>query len=325
MSSLITTINNAGSPQPYVLDDEMIPTPQAVLLAQTFAWEKVIKERSGTILRQLQARNIQVNTNPIAPGSQGQPPQPLLYNTVDGVIQNYGNSIYVDVFNMETNQYPLAAEAGKRLIIALMQAEDTITWTMLAQATTQYKCVQGGNGDDPTETSYNDTLTITDTLAVAQATPVFASNDGSLKFGSAPNQAAYWAYISTALRATLRANSQFLPVERYSHPVFSKEELGSMGGMRFMATTQAPIYPNLSSQGQIIFVGAVGGAQTYTSIHLEGVDKTVDFLPSQYTGPNMQQCLFTGRNIFGTSICQTTWVASFLSTASVAPSVVING
>ena len=92
-----------------------------------------------------------------------------------------------------------------------------------------------------------------------------------------------------------------------------------MGGLRFLTTNLAPVYSKLSSSGAPIYVSAFGGEQAYTNVHLEGVDKTLDWVSSNYTGNNMQQVLFTGRNIFGTAITQSTWVGSFLSTASLSP------
>jgi N4-gp56 family major capsid protein len=319
MSSLITSITNAGSPQPYTLDPELQLTPQPNLLALTFALERTIPQREGTILRRMQAKNIVPNTTPIAPGTQGSQAQTLQFNAFDTPILNYAQSIYVDLFNLNTNQLPLAAEAGKRIMIALMQAEDAIAWNMLAFSTTQYKCVQGANGQDPTEVGYNDSLTLYNTLLIANCMPTFESALGELRIGSGPVQASFWSINSTALVSTLRANSQFLPTERYPEKVYVKEEVGSMGGMRFLSTNLAPIFPALSSSGSPIYVSVFGGAQAYTNVHLEGCDKTLDWVPSNYTGNNMQQVLFTGRNIFGTAITQSTWVGSFLSTTSLSP------
>lgn len=319
MSSLITTINNAGSPQPYSLDPELQMTPQPNLIAMMFAYRKTIAERSGTILRRGQAKNLQPPTSPVAAGTQGSPPQVLQFNVYDTPILPYATSVYIDLFNLLTNQFPLAAEAGKRLMIALMQSEDTIGWNSLAFTTTQYKCVQGGNGQDPTEPSYNDTLTLANTLRVNNAMPIFESQLGSLRFGSNALQTSYWASVSSALVPTLRANSQFQPSETYPEKVAAKEEVGLMGGLRFMMTTIAPIYSELSSNNSPVYVSAFGGAEAYSDVHLEGTDKTVDYLPANYTGYNMQQVLFTGRNIFGTAVTQPTWIGSFLSTASIAP------
>lgn len=319
MSSLITSVNNAGSPQPYSLDPELQLTPQPNLIAMMFAYRKTIAEREGTIFRRSQSRNLQPNTTPIAPGTQGPQPQTLQFNVFDTPIQNYAMSVYVDLFNLRTNQLPLAAEAGKRIMIALLQAEDTIGWNSLAFSTTQYKCVQGANGQDPTEIGYNDSLTLYNTLLIDNAMPTFETELGSTRIGSSAVQNSFWSLNSTALVSSLRANSQFLPVERYSQDVYTKEEIGSMGGLRFLSSNLAPVFPKLSSSGAPIFVSAFGGAQAYTDVHLEGADKTVDWLPANYTGNNMQQVLFTGRNIFGTAITQSTWVGSFLSTASITP------
>lgn len=319
MSSLVTSVLNAGSPQPYSIDPEMQMTPQGNLIAQLFGYKKMIGEREGTILRRVQGVNLTPSTTPIAPGTQGSQAEALQFKMFDTPILNYAKSVYVDLFNLKTNQLPLAAEAGKRLIIALMQAEDIITWNLLAYSTTQYKCVQGGNGLDPTEVSYYDSLTLNNTLIMANTMLTFGTQLGSPRIGSGGVAPSYWSLNSAALTSTLRANSEFQSVQKYPEDIYCDEEVGSMGGMRFFATTLAPIYPRLSSNGTPIYVSAFGGASAYTDVHLEGSDKTVDWVPSNYTGANMQQVLFTGRDIFGTAITQSTWVGSFLSTASLTP------
>lgn len=319
MSSLITSVRNAGSPQPYCLDPEMQMTPQGNTIAQLFAYNKEIPEREGTIFRRMQGNNLTPSTTPIAAGTQGSQAETLQFNAFDTPILNYGKSVYVDLFNLKTNQLPLAAEAGKRLIIALIQAEDLITWNLLAFSTTQYRCTQGGNGLDPTEVSYYDSLTLNNTLMMANAMLTFGTELGSPRIGSGGIAPSYWSINSAALTSTLRANSEFTPVQRYPEDVYCDDEIGTMGGIRFLATTLAPIFPRLSSNGTPIYISAFGGAQAYTNVHLEGSDKTVDWTPANYTGINMQQVLFTGRDIFGTAITQSTWVGSFLSTASISP------
>ena len=314
----ITTISNTGSPQPFYLYPQMQPTPQPNLIAMSWAQNFSIPANSGTILRNTRMNNMKPVLTPIPPGSQGSPPQPLVYTTVDTPVNNYGMSTYIDVFNIATNQLPLTEEAGKRLGIAMMQSEDLIGWNTLASSTNTIRATGGGNGDDPTDPSYNDLLLLSTALQNQQAMIVMKAQPGTLRFGSSPNPASYWMMTNTALNATFRSNSQFLPTERYPEPVYAEEEIGSMGQIRIFSTQVAPIYPQLSANGNPIYISAYGGVHAYSNVHVEGFERVIDFVPANMTGPSGQQVGLNARTMFGCGIIQSTWMGTFLCTASLA-------
>ena len=74
-------------------------------------------------------------------------------------------------------------EATKRLGVSLRQTEDQLTRDMLASTAAFINCVNGTNGDNPTEMARGDVDNVIQTLAGNNAYTIADNIEGDDKFG----------------------------------------------------------------------------------------------------------------------------------------------
>lgn len=90
-------------------------------------------------------------------------------------------------------------EAAQRLGVSLRQTEDQLMRDMLASTASFINCVNGSDGDNPTEITRADVDTVVRTLRGNNAYSFLSGVEGENKFGTAPVRDAYFGLGHTDL------------------------------------------------------------------------------------------------------------------------------
>jgi N4-gp56 family major capsid protein len=137
----------------------------------------------GTTLRR--RRYNPLATAPVPLGNSGITPAPqtLTAINIDAQLDFYGTYILINEQVTLQSQDPVLNEAALRLGVSLRQTEDQLMRDMLASTASFINCVNGTDGDNPTEITRADVDTVVRTLRGNNAYSFLSGVEGENKFG----------------------------------------------------------------------------------------------------------------------------------------------
>lgn len=184
------------------------------------------------------------------------------------------------------SQDPVLNEAAIRLGVSLRQTEDELTRNMLASTASFVNCVNGVNGDTPTEITRSDINDVVRALLDADARTILDSIEGEDKFGTAPVRDAYFALCSTKLTGDLDAVDGFISKNQYPSPMNAlRDEWGSIGNLRFLVSSIGSVSSSSSANGNDVFNIFCVGMEAYACIEQDGYSAKFIYRPPIYDGP----------------------------------------
>lgn len=184
------------------------------------------------------------------------------------------------------NQDPTLNECAARLGVALRQTEDELTRDMLAATAAFINCVNGVNGDNPTELSAADISLVIRALLSANAYTISDNIEGEDKFGTAPVRNAYFAMCSTDLTADLESTAGFIAVNQYPSPMRALEsEWGAVQNLRFLISSIGSVTQNASNLGANVYNIFVTGLEAYANVLQDGYSAQFIYTPPAFSGP----------------------------------------
>lgn len=177
-------------------------------------------------------------------------------------------------------------EAAARLGVSLRQTEDQLTRDMLAAGAAFVNCVNGINGDNPTEITQTDAQDIVRTLLGNDAYTIATNIEGDDKFGTAPVRDAYFALCSTGLTSDLDNTPGFIQKTQYPSPMKAlPSEWGSLGNLRFLISSIGSQTANASNLGATVYNIFCVGMEAYACIEQDGYSAQFIYRPPIYDGP----------------------------------------
>jgi N4-gp56 family major capsid protein len=151
----------------------------------------------------------------------------------------------------------------------MRETEDELARNMLVATASQINCVNGLNGDNPTELNRADIDTVVQTLLGNDAMMISDNIEGSLKFGTAPVREAFWAMMKTDILDDLEAVQGFLSQAQYpSNMNVLDSEWGSVGNIRFTYSSRGSTTANGSLNGATVYNIFVAAQESYACIDL---------------------------------------------------------
>jgi len=169
------------------------------------------------------------------------------------------------------NQDPVLNEHAARLGQSLRETEDELIRDMLAGTAGVINCVNGVNGDNPTEITRADVNNGTATLQNNNAE--FTSNviQGEDRFGTGPVRDSYFAMADTRMIGQLENCNGFLNTAQYaSQKNISPAEWGNVGNVRFFLSSRGSMDPGASMLGNDIYNIFITGQDAYAKIEQNG-------------------------------------------------------
>lgn len=180
-------------------------------------------------------------------------------------------------------------EAAIRLGVSLRQTEDELTRNMLASTASQVNCVNGVNGDVPTEITRADIDGIVQTLLGANAYMFMSGIEGEDKYGTAPVRNAYFALANTDLTSNLSSVDGFIHQSQYpSQQSVLDSEWGSVANLRFLVSSIGSSASNASANGNTVYNVFCVGKEAYACVEQDGASAQFIYRPAVYSGPLAQ-------------------------------------
>ena len=279
----ITTSAVLPPPVQQAFDMKLLSRPMPYLIHSKFAMKKTLSSRNGNIIRMRRYNRLDLATAPLGPTGVTPPAQTLSAVDIDAQIQWYGSYCVITDQVSLINEDPVLNETASVLSQCLRETEDALVRNLLQSTASVLNCVGGTNGDSPTELTRNDLDIVTRTLVGANARKISGVIEGQNKFGTGPIREAYFAMMHTDLINDLEAVNGFLSVAQYPFQGnILSAEWGSVGNIRFLASSEGSLVPNGSLAGNDYYNVFVTGEESYACIDLEEANAQFIYRPLGY-------------------------------------------
>lgn len=282
----ITTTSSLTAPVQQSFSYKLLSVAVPNMIHKIPATKKRMPRNGGTTLRM--RRYNPLNTAMVPLGNTGvtPPSQQLTAVDIDAKVSFYGTYVQLNEQVTLQNQDPVLNEATQRLGVSLRQTEDQLTRDMLAATAGFINCVNGPNGDNPTEISRGDVNEVVRTLLNNDAYTIMDNIEGELKFGTTPVRDAYFALCSTELTSDLDATVGFTQKSTYPSPMNAlRSEWGSIGNLRFLVSSIGSKTLAASRDGATVYNIFCVGMEAYACVEQDGYSASFIYRPPIYDGP----------------------------------------
>jgi len=282
----ITTTSVLPAPVQHPFSFKLLSVPVPYMIHKIPAELKAMPRNGGTTLRM--RRYNPLATAPVPLGNSGvtPPPQTLTAINIDAQMSFYGTYVLLNEQVTLQNQDPVLNEAAQRLGVSLRQTEDQLMRDMLASTASFINCVNGTNGDVPTEITRADIDVVIRTLRGNNAYSFLSGVDGDLKFGTAPVRDAYFALGHTDMIGQLDNVNGFIQKWNYPNQQTTLDaEWGSVANARYLLSSIGSISANASALGANVYNLFHCGREAFAAIEQDGYSAQFIYRPPIYDGP----------------------------------------
>jgi len=267
----ITTTTLLPPPVQQWFDDVLLSRPEPLLIHNKMAMKKRLPYRSGTTVRYRRYNNLARATVPLGPTGITPPPQTLSALDIDAVVDWYGTYVIVTDQVTIQNQDPVLNETASLLAQSLRETDDELTRNMLEATAAFINCVNGVNGDSPTELTRADVDAVIFALINNSARMISDNIEGEDKFGTAPIRESYWAMCNSAVLPNLENVDGFINTAQYPAQMnILHAEWGSVGNTRWLYSPIGSVTDNSSLLGNDIYNCFVTGREAYAVVEQDG-------------------------------------------------------
>lgn len=282
----ITTTTTLPAPVQQSFSYKLLSVPVPNMIHKIPAMLKQMPRNGGTTLRMRRYNPLATAMVPLGNTGVTPPSQQLTAVDIDARMSFYGTYVQLNEQVTLQSQDPVLNEAAARLGVSLRQTEDQLTRDMLAATAGFINCVNGVNGDNPTEITRVDVDTVVRTLLDNNAYTIMDNIEGENKFGTAPVRDAYFALCSTRLTGSLDNVGGFIHKNSYPAPMNAlRSEWGSIGNLRFLVSSIGSTTANASNLGANVYNIFCVGMEAYACIEQDGYSAQFIYRPPIYDGP----------------------------------------
>ncbi len=280
----ITTTNSLPAPVQQWFDNVLLSRPMPKLIHKQMALKKELPPNSGRIARYRRYTNLQTATVPLPDSGLTPPGQVLNAVDIDARLDWYGTYVTITDQVMFINQDPVLNQTVSLLAQSMRETEDQLTRDMLASTASIFNCVNGVNGDNPTELTRPDIDTVVIQLLNNDGMMISDNIEGSLKFGTSPIREAFWGMMNAQYLDDLENCVGFISQAQYpSNMNVLNAEWGSVGNVRFLYSSRGSITPTASLNGNNVANIFITGMEAYACVELTRA--TAEFIYTPPGGP----------------------------------------
>ena len=275
-----TTSTVLPAPVQQKFSDKLLATPQSRLIFGMTAIPYEMAERSGDILRM--RRYTRLATAPVAlgPAMLNPPVQTLNAVDIDARIDWYATYVIITKQVTLINEDPVLNEAAARLGQSMRETEDQLCRDMLAGTASVVNCVNGVNGDNPTEITRADIDGVVATLQNNDGDFISSVIEGQDKFGTGPVRDSYFAMSDTRMIGQLEAANGFINKAQYPNQVnISPAEWGNIGNVRFFLSSRGSVTTAASLLGANVLNNFITAQDATAKIEQNGVSAKFIYHP----------------------------------------------
>ncbi len=287
----MVTTGNLPAPVQQSFDYKLLSVPTPDLIHKIAAMKRNKPRNSGPTMRF--RRYNQLNTALVPLGNTGVTPpgQNLTAVDIDATISFYGTYIAINEQVTLQNQDTVLNEAAIRLGVSLRMTEDALTRDMLRASAAMINCVNGVNGDNPTEITLPDVQEITRTLLTNNAKRIMDNIEGENKFGTGPVRSSYFALCHSEISTNLENVARFR--SKYDYPAPNEaldSEWGAIDNLRFLVSSVGSKDANASMLGADVYNIFCVGLEGYACIEQDGYSASFIYRPPIFDGPLALNC-----------------------------------
>jgi N4-gp56 family major capsid protein len=313
----ITTSGVLPAPVQQSFNMKLLAVPTPNMIHKIPAQKDRMPRNGGNTMRYRRYNPLNTSLVPLGTSGLTPPAQLLTAVDIDAQISWYGTWVEVNEQVVLQNQEQVLNEAALRLGVALRQTEDELTRNMLASTASQINCVNGANGDNPTEITAADVDVVTRTLLGNNAAMFLSGIEGEDRFGTAPVRNAYFALCNTDLTSDLSNIPTFIYQTQYPNQQRVLEsEWGSVGNMRFLVSSIGSTSPAASANAATVYNVFCVAKESYASIDQDGASAQFIYRPAQYSGPLAQNVTIGYKFAEVPQILNNAWVLNLRCTLS---------
>lgn len=280
----ITTTNALPAPVQQWFDNVLLSRPMPKLIYKQMAMKKTLPANSGRIARYRRYTNLATATVPLPDSGLTPPGQVLNAVDIDARLDFYGTYVTITDQVMFINQDPVLNQTVSLLAQSMRETEDELIRNCLVGSASVINCVNGSNGDNPTNITRPDIDTVVLSLLGNDAMMISDNIEGSLKFGTAPVREAFWGMLNTGILDDLENVDGFISQAQYpSNMNVLNAEWGSVGNVRFLYSSRGSVTPNASLNGNSVYNVCITGQEAYAIIEL--TPATCSFIYTPPGGP----------------------------------------
>lgn len=261
-----------------------VPTPK--LIHGLCAMQKQMPANGGSTLRMRRYNALNTATVPLGNSGVTPPAQTLGSVDIDADIDFYGTYVYLNEQVTLQNIEDVLNEAALRLGVSLRQTEDELMRNMLQATASFVNCVNGTNGDNPTEITRADIDGVIQTLENNDAMNIEDVIEGQNRFGTAPVRDSYIAMGRTHLIHDIEAVNGFIAKAQYPNQnTVLRAEWGSVSNLRFLLSSIGAYEATASMNAADVNDVFIAGMEAYCAIEQDAYSTKFIYRPAIYDGP----------------------------------------
>jgi N4-gp56 family major capsid protein len=280
-----------------------------------FAQKRQIPLNSGD---QMVFRRYGTLTAATTPLTDGQTPAGSQLSVTDfqAQISWYGDFVTISDQVQYQVQDRVLNESTKVLSLQLGLTIDTLVRDMMVSTASTIACVNGLNGNTPTELTDADIQAAV--IALRQGNARLMSNPlpGENKFGTSPVRMSYWGFMSVDIQDDLEAVSSFISSANYPNQLDALEaEWGATRNVRWLMNTNG--YSNGASPN--VYSNFILGQEAYGVVRLGAKEAEFIVKPLGASGtadPLNQRGTVGYKYPFATRILNDNWITRLTCTHS---------
>lgn len=282
----VTTSSVLPAPVQQTFNMKLLSTPTPTMIHNIPANKYTMPRNGGTTMRFRRYNPLPVSLVPLSQAAINPPPTSLTAVDVDAQISWYGNWIALTEQVTIQNQDPVLNAAALRLGVWLRQTSDELMRDMLVSTASQINCVNGTNGDNPTNITGADIANVITTLLGNNGAMFLNTIEGDNKFGTAPVRAAYFALAHTDMTSQLNNLQDFIQQANYpKQDRVLDSEWGCVQNLRFLVSSIGSISNNTSTLGNNVYNIPCVAQEGSGSIKQDGVTARFIYHPPRYSNP----------------------------------------
>lgn len=254
----------------------------------------------------------------LTPLTDGQTPAGSTLSRTDfsAQIQWYGDFVTISDQVQYVVQDRVLNESTKVLSLQLGRTVDTLVRDMLNSTASSIACVNGLNGNTPTEITNADLKIAVLALLQGNARMLASPIRGENRFGTSPVRQSFWGFIPVEILDDLENVSSFISAANYPNPMDTlSAEWGATDNIRWLQNTNG--FNNGASPP--VFSSFIAGQEAYGIVRLGAKQSEFIVKPLGASGtadPLNQRGTVGWKFPFATRILNDNWITKVTSTHS---------
>jgi N4-gp56 family major capsid protein len=248
---------------------KLLSTPEHNLVHMLFATPVELPDNQGFIDRQSRYDRLELFPTPLDDSQINPPAQQLNRVDVDCRVRVYATYIVLTRQVTITNEDPVLNSAAARLGQAGRETQDVLVRDQLESSASVINCVNGGNGDLPTEMALEDVDDVVTTLQNNSGEYITNMIEAENKFSTSAIGDSYGCMLTTRMIPVLNQIAGFTRKQFYPNQTRTlSTEWGGVNNVRFFISEQGSVTPMGSLLGNDVANCFISAKEAYKVVKL---------------------------------------------------------